>query len=235
MTSKSRRRWPWIVVAAAVLLLVVTGGFVYAYPSVGAIECPRCFGLVKVKDGLYAESGIDQQSLIDAVSTGEQRVAEFYSGRQATPAVLACRTAGCYRRIGGGGERGKAVRSWGLLLSPRGVDPVIAAHELSHVEFHQRLGSHRKAVPQWFDEGLAVVVSDDSRYLKPATEADRCRVQPDGPLPATLAEWLSSAGEEGEYYAKAACAVTRWLSTHSGKAGVLDLIARVDRGEPANL
>jgi hypothetical protein len=83
-----------------------------------------------------------------------------------------------------------------VMLSPRGIDAVIAAHELAHVELHERLGSHAGHVPQWFDEGLAVLVSDDPRYLRPETAVDRCLVASDEALPATLPEWLRAAGAD---------------------------------------
>ncbi|TDC83557.1 hypothetical protein E1193_08290 [Micromonospora sp. KC606] len=47
-------------------------------------------------------------------------------------------------------------------------------------------------VPQWFDEGLAVVVSDDPRYLKSRSADDRCMAPPDGALPQTLDQWLGA-------------------------------------------
>ena len=44
-----------------------------------------------------------------------------------------CLSDDCYRRIGGGRERGIAVLNRAVMLSPRGVNPVIAAHELTHL------------------------------------------------------------------------------------------------------
>jgi hypothetical protein len=107
-----------------------------------------------------------------------------------------------------------AVLNRAVMLSPRGIDPVIAAHELSHVEFHERLGAQRKQIPQWFDEGLAVLVSDDSRYLLAKTAADRCRVASDEELPSTLDAWPSAASADEQVYAKAACRVSRWVGVH---------------------
>ncbi|MEV4473473.1 hypothetical protein ACFFR3_46865 [Nonomuraea salmonea] len=72
----------------------------------------------------------------------------------------------CYRRSG---ERGVAVLNRAVMLSPHGVDPVIFPQELTHVEPHARLRGAE--VPQWFDGGLAVLVSDGPRYLPPATAA----------------------------------------------------------------
>ena len=53
-----------------------------------------------------------------------------------------------------------------LLLSPRGLNAVITSHELTHIELHHRIGSFRswRTIPAWFDEGLAVLVSEDPRY-----------------------------------------------------------------------
>ncbi|OZM81856.1 hypothetical protein [Pseudonocardia sp. MH-G8] len=160
---------------------------------------------------------------VGRVDEGTQRVAEFFGDLRGGPAFLACLTDACYARIGGGGERGIAVLNRAVMLSPRGIDPVIAAHELTHVELHARLGS--ATVPQWFDEGLAVLVSDDARYLQPAGTGDRCRVEPAGPLPETLGDWLHAAGADPQVYAQAGCAVSRLLATHDVHALVAQLAA----------
>lgn len=233
--TRRRRRLVWLAAVLTVLVLGAAGGLAVAYPSVAATTCPRCYGLVALEVGLYAERGLsdaDRQRLIQLRRDADRRVSGFYGGRVSSPTVLACLTEGCYDRIGGGRERGIAVLNRAVMLSPRGLDPVIAAHELSHVEFHRRLGARRDRVPQWFDEGLAVLVSDDSRYLRPAGAADRCLVNTEEALPETLTDWLSAAGADEQVYAKAACRVSRWADAHGGPPAVLDLIARLDRGEP---
>lgn len=228
-----RRRW-WLIAAGVVLVLAAVAVWVTPLRSVAATTCPRCFGLVRVQSGLYAERGLsddERRRLIELVAEANRRVSDFYQGRKSTPSVLACLDAACYARIGGGAERGIAVLNRAVMLSPRGIDPVIAAHELSHVEFHERLGDHRKQVPQWFDEGLAVLVSNDLRYLLPNTTGDRCRVVPDAELPSSLHAWLTAAGTDQQLYAKAACRVSRWADAHGGNRAVIDLIADLNRGE----
>jgi hypothetical protein len=235
MKGRRRRRWLWLLAALCVLVLTAAGVLAFGYPSVAATTCPRCYGLVALQDRLYAErglSGADRQKLIDLYRDANQQVSGFYEGRLSTPKVLACVTDGCYDRVGGGGERGIAVLNQAVLLSPRGLDPVIAAHELSHVEFHKRLGARREQVPQWFDEGLAVLVSNDSRYLLPDKGSDRCRVVSDEPLPTSLSAWLSAAGADQQMYAKAACRVSRWVDANGGNRAVLNLIDRLNHGEP---
>jgi hypothetical protein len=78
-------------------------------------------------------------------------------------------------------------------------------------------------VPQWFDEGLAVLVSDDPRYLRP--EGDRCLVEPAGPLPDTLDGWLTAASADAQVYAQAACAVSRWAAGHDLHGVIADVAA----------
>ncbi|SDM81775.1 hypothetical protein SAMN04489726_3505 [Allokutzneria albata] len=205
---------------------------VLAFPSIAATTCPRCYGLVPVEDGLYAEpdvSDVDRQRLVSLYREANQRVTDFYGERRGRPIVLACSTPECYSRVGGGGERGVAVLGRAVMLSPRGLDPVIAAHELSHTELHARLGSGQ--VPQWFDEGLAVLVADDPRFLLPRTSPDRCRTDTQEPLPQTLDEWLRAASADEQMYGKAACRVHRWAAAHGGPRAVVDLLDRLSRGE----
>lgn len=118
--------------------------------------------------------------------------------------------------------------------APPGLNRVIAAHELSHVELRERLGSAADKVPQWFDEGLAVVVSDDRRYLTPASggATDRCRVRSDEALPETLHDWLAWPSDDGHrLYAVSACRVDRWLAAHGGRRALLALVDRLRQGE----
>lgn len=209
----------------AVLLALVVGVAV-AFPAVAATTCPGCYGLDRVRSGLHVDPGASAEQraqVTEAVDEGTRRVTAFFGDLRGHPEFLACLTDGCYSRIGGGGERGIAVLNRAVMLSPRGVDPVIAAHELTHVELHTRLG--QRSVPQWFDEGLAVLVSDDPRYLRPAGEGDRCLVTPTGPLPETLDGWLHAASADAQVYAQAACAVSRWTATN-------DLRALIAAGAP---
>ncbi|MFI6496087.1 hypothetical protein [Nonomuraea typhae] len=222
-------RWKWIVLVVVAVLGLATGGVAWAYPSVAATACPGCYGLHPTGPGVYMEKGADPSPALATVSAATQLVESFYGRRQSSPRVLICTTPSCYKRIGGGREKGVAVLNQAVMLSPTGLDPVIVAHEMSHVELHARLSGE---VPQWFDEGLAVVVSGDARYLK--STGDPCLAEPSGPLPETLPDWLRAASADSGTYAKAACQVSRWLTAHGGRDGVLRLIDRINAGQPFN-
>ncbi|MEU6779948.1 hypothetical protein ABZ912_12145 [Nonomuraea angiospora] len=227
---RGRRRW---IAGAAVAVLLIAAVVVtaVAFPSVAATTCPGCYGLERLQPGVYAEPGLPpdrRRQVSEVVEQANKRVRDFFGGRKSSPDLLVCLSDDCYRRIGGGRERGIAVLNRSVMLSPRGVDPVIASHEMTHVELHARLDGAE--VPQWFDEGLAVLVSDDPRYLAPT--GDRCLLDSRQPLPVTLDEWLRAASADPQTYAKAACQVSRWVGTNGGKEAVRTLVERLSAGQP---
>ncbi|TYB68747.1 hypothetical protein FXF51_09465 [Nonomuraea sp. PA05] len=229
-----RKLWARALAVLTALLMAALAGVTLAYPSLAATTCPGCYGLTELQPSLYTENNLSdtQKSQIkQTVTEARRRVSTFYGTQTSSPTLLICATQSCYERIGGGQERGIAVLNRAVMLSPKGIDPVIASHEMSHVELHNRLTSGHD-VPQWFDEGLAVVVSDDARYLAPASSGDRCLTAPSGPLPVTLNEWLSSASKDATTYAKSACQVSRWLRDNGGRAALLSLVEHLNAGTP---
>lgn len=167
------------------------------------------------------------------VAASENRVQGFYGTLESKPKIFVCPDEACYQRVGGGRSHGMALIDWAFFVSPRGLDPVIVSHELSHIELHHRTGAvatFRRDIPQWFDEGLAVTISDDPRYLKPAGEADRCLIRSDEPLPTTRGAWVENASSH-DLYAKAACRVSTWLAAHGGAKGVIDMVDHLNAGE----
>ncbi|MEV0389834.1 hypothetical protein [Nonomuraea sp. NPDC050643] len=232
--KRSRKRWARIFAVLVALLVAAIAGVAWAYPSVAATTCPACYGLTELQDGVYTEDNLsDQQEsqVKQIVEQARQLLESFYGSRTSSPILLICLTDSCYNRIGGGKERGVAVLNRAVMLSPRGINAVIASHEMSHVELHTRLTSDLE-IPQWFDEGLAVVASNDPRYLAPESSADRCLVPPTAPLPVTLEQWLSAASKDANTYAKAACQVSRWLHDNQGRTGLMSLIDRLNAGAP---
>jgi hypothetical protein len=217
-----------LAVAAAAMICLV-------YPAVPAAICPSCYGFAPAGDSIYVEADVPEKQVVLAttmVRDARDRVRRFYGTLQGRPRILLCFTDHCYRRFGTG-SRGMALLDRALILAPRGMNVVIAAHELAHIELHSRLGARRtwfKTVPQWFDEGLAVLVSDDPRYLSPNVRAGRCHVAPDVAMPDTRIAWIERARSAG-LYAQAACRVSRWVISHGGPPTVLSLTASIAAGK----
>ncbi|MFC7533038.1 hypothetical protein [Actinoplanes sp. GCM10030250] len=219
----TRRRWIITALTAAALLGAAAGTLALTAPAIAATACPQCYGLSSQGRGLYTErDDAAYRPMIDA-ATG--RIGEFYGGVTVSPRVLICATDACYRRIGGGGEKGRALGRWAMLLSPAGANRTIATHELSHLEFNERLGPARGEIPRWFEEGLAVVVAQDARYLQPD---GGCRLPPAEAKPVTGADWAAEPGDRG--YLRAACVVSTWMAEHGGTPAVLGLVEGLRAG-----
>lgn len=231
------RRWSKRL-AGAVSVLIVAGavGTLWTQPVLAALVCPSCFGFERLSDAIYVErsmSDTERTQFRQAMAQGTERVAHFYGELTAEPTVLACASDACSQRLGGGSSRGAAYWTFALRLAPLGLNPVIIAHERSHIELHRRLGLFKfltGAIPSWFDEGVAVVVSDDPRYLRPAGDGDRCLATTGSSLPQTLPDWLRAAGRQHDLYAQAACRVARWMEAHGGESAVTALVERVRGG-----
>jgi hypothetical protein len=227
-----------LAAATAALALLGTVGTVVAFPFGAATVCPACYGLERLSGNIFVERAAspEQRARVAAVlEQARNRVAAFYGSLETRPRILVCVTDHCYSRIRYAGSRGNALLDLALQLSPRGIDPVIATHELSHIELHHRLGNIRQltgAIPSWFDEGVAVVVSDDRRYLAPADAPDRCLVRSEEMLPAGIFEWKREMGryDSRQLYAKSACRVADWMAARGGAAAVLRLVDGVSSG-----
>ena len=83
---------------------------------------------------------------------------------QSKPEIWICRTEQCYQRLGGGSPIAKSLGSR-IIISPRGQSAGILAHERWHSEFVHRVGLITAyKVPRWFDEGVAVWISQEPRH-----------------------------------------------------------------------
>jgi hypothetical protein len=139
-----------------------------------------------------------------------------------------------------------------ILLSPRGLNWHFLAHEWSHHEIRTRLTFPAWwRLPQWFDEGLAVAISEAPEHseahwrfliasdVRRPTRAELLTYQ-------SLRQWLDAVHRYGEtanldrkarneaevrpVYTAAGHEVRPWLAG-AGSQGLLDLIERLNDGE----
>lgn len=219
----------WVCVVAALLLAGALVGVGRSFASVAGVLAPSLFGMTRISDRLFADPamGSDQRvAVATAVVEARRNVGAFWGSVVAEPTVIACSTPGCYRRLGGGSDRGHTILGH-LVLSPRGLDAVIATHEWTHAELTARVG--RAHVPAWFSEGLAVVASRDPRYAEDAWRRDT----QGGHLAPALGE-MESLGDFLDHrfaYLTGAHEVRRWLS-QVGREGLLKLVDDMKNGAP---
>jgi hypothetical protein len=221
-------------IAAAGLMLLV-----WRVPVLGAVVCAQCYGLQAVAPRVYLESAAgsgEKDRLLAAVTEGRIRVEAALGRMAAQPYILACSSADCDRRLGGKGAAAVADGAFAIRVSPHGIDPVILTHEFTHIAVHERfsaLALHSGALPAWFDEGLAVVISEDPRYLATGREGrERCTRPPRPDLPVSVWEWGRRAGNDRDLYASAACRVLIWMLASSLNFPIGFVIDRIAAGEP---
>jgi hypothetical protein len=247
MSTRGPRHWFWLLVRiAAAVALIGTASLPFAAPTIAAAACPSCYGMQPIGENVFVDAAMSdnaKRNLQNTISAAEIPIATFFGSVSSRRVILACGNEDCETRLKSRLEGAARVRAFAydaggyavIRFSPRGLSRVIIAHELTHVEVHERIGflNHmRGAFPAWFDEGLAVLLSDDPRYLRPGrTAAERCQPTPDGELPSTPLAWDEMAGKSEWIYAKAACEVMRWMDANGGKEGVLSSLAKVAVGE----
>ena len=247
MRAKRPWRWVWRTAGIAVVLIFLSLASVPMWaPSVAAAVCPSCYGMQPIAENVYVNAATPEtqrSALLALMSEAEAPVAAFFGPLSRRRTVLLCNDELCEKRLGGLLEGTGRVRAFAydaagypvLRFSPRGLSATIIAHELTHVEVHKRIGFVNHMIgrlPAWFDEGLAVLISDDHRYIKPGnTAAERCRPAPVGALPVTPFAWGAALGKSPWVYTSAVCQVMLWMESNGGKDGVLAAIAGVGAGK----
>ena len=213
---------------------------VLAMPALAAAACPSCYGFTKLADGIFVDyemSAAKRSTLLSSVSSAKAAITARFGRLSRQPTIVACSTETCDKRLGGKGAKAITYSFPGgsvWRVSPRGLNRTIVTHEFAHVEVHARIGVANHitgTVPAWFDEGLAVIISEDDRYLKRgASAAERCKQSAAPGLPVSPFEWASRAGKSHTIYAGAACAVLHWLEENGGNAGLLAALEEVAHG-----
>lgn len=189
--------------------------------------------LVEIAPHVFVDREVGPEyvsDLLNLVDKARVRVDYFYGELLSRPDILFCSSMACYRKFGGVGlgyTRGNTI-----LISPRGWRAAIISHELSHVELAARLGDMPDIldkVPQWFDEGMAVMVSMAHEFSDEAWE-EACRKGDGSPQLselASMADWNRVTGVNGVNmqlsYGTARQEVARWYAA-AGKKGLQQLI-----------
>ena len=229
------RRTLLLIVLCLAAVLVAIPIFL---PAGAAYACPWCYGLRAVAPGVYLEKSAtdaEQAQFLESLAAAE-RALDFYSKlKTEKPVILACISSSCDQRLGGKGAKARVYGATFIHVSPDGGNATILTHELAHIELHGRMGTNvliSGRLPAWFDEGLAVIISRDTRYLKIESGGElACSVTDTEDLPITLSDWRREAGQKRRpIYAMAACRVLKWLEKQGGAPAVERLAETLRQG-----
>jgi len=209
---------------------------------------PESFGMVSIAPQIYVDPAMEESAraeLAEAINSARQRIRLYYGSILSDPEIIACSTEKCFQKTGGVTARAKAYGASKLLLSPRGQTAPMIAHEWSHAELHTRLNGYfeMNAIPRWFDEGLAVVVSNEPTH----SEAIWLEIQQSGIITPMLSEletrekWMAAVKKYGDtsinveqykvVYATAGHEVRRWYRK-AGRTGLTNLIESIRQNKP---
>ena len=218
-----------MVVGTLVLALVLG----WNVPGPQRLMCPSCFGLKEVAPRLYVDAAAgerDTRRLQAMVRQARRRVAEFFGPLRADPIVVACLTSQCVKLFGDDKASAVAYGWYAIKLLPSGQSVAVAAHELAHAELHRRVGLGgfiRTSVPMWFDEGLAVLVSEERRRARSVSRAERTAVV----AARTYAEWHAHVARVGSGRAyRAALGVVSRIDRRIGRARFRAFVQRLEEG-----
>lgn len=235
---------------ALFLLLVLAALGLQACSTVKSAKLlvPAALDMELIAPRVYVDPKMAEEqrlALSQAIIHARQRIRLYYGNVAADPEIFACATEQCFRQLGGVSARAKAYGTSKLLLSPRGLTVPMIAHEWSHAEFSTRVGGYfaAKDVPRWFDEGLAVLVSNEPTHSEEIWQAMTVAGIVTPPLNEleSREKWLTAVKKYGgdaankeQYkvvYATAGHEVRCWYRK-AGKAGLSLLIEAIRQGKP---
>lgn len=195
-------------------------------------------GMVPVARDLWLDRAAgkgDAAAIRRRIAAAEQGAGLAFGRLGAAPVWQVCVTPACDRRNGMGT---RAMTLGGLVItvsSKAAGDAKTYLHERVHAELHRAegfAGRRRNALPNWFDEGLATVISGSVGY--PAKRG-ACRAFAGWKLPATRAEFAALSKRNGRgagpVYTASACAVLAWLDRGCTPADAVRLL-RAGRSLP---
>lgn len=209
---------------------VAAAGLGALAPGPHRVLLPEAFGAVEIAPRVWTDAPERAGEFLALRDRARDRVAAFFGDRPPDPTLVLCTTTACARAFGIGGN-GLSVADLVVMAAPGGVREGTLAHEMTHSRLHRSMGVGnlvRQPFPTWFDEGLATHVADHPVWRGEITPAHRARVRE----VRRFWQWDDAyrALGVGRAY-RAAAAEVAAIEASAGRAGLRELIARVEAGE----
>ncbi|GBE17407.1 hypothetical protein BMS3Abin15_01252 [bacterium BMS3Abin15] len=211
-----------------------------------AVFPPSWMNLVQISNDVYVEKGMSEalkKVLLTQKMESKRFVIDVWGEIKSKPIIYACESKECAKSFNLSAPAHAVSRY--TILRPEGFTKYLIAHETSHSEVIERAGSflNWKNIPQWFDEGLAVVVGPDPRHNESAWEKI---ISENLPHPSqeelmkihSIKAWNKATHEYNENldyseivvtYATAGHYVRKWYNK-VGRSGLLKLFEKINAG-----
>ena len=228
---------PVILVVVVVLLLQFTqSGYLTTVPYRPAFT--------EISDHVYINQGYagDRQELLEMIKQAEDRVYEFFGGLnyQEDTIFIISDDEKLTRKLGE--DHGTVIVYYPsekhyICISEEYLEIDILAHEITHAELHARLSTRaQKAIPTWFDEGIALQNDYRERY----SEAQWAEQTDNGENAVALedmdtpAEFYAGEAEDRRFrYLNAKHELNVWMAAY-GQQGLLELLEKLNDGADFN-
>lgn len=202
-----------------------------AVPGTHRVIFPESYGLTEISDRVWTDAPGRADELRGLANQARTTVRRFFGDEPPRPTLILCTSRRCARAFGIGGN-GLSIADMVVMVSPGGLTLGTLTHEMTHSRLHRHMGLRnlmRQPFPTWFDEGLATHVAGHPDWSGTITPASRQRVREVD----RFWKWDDAYRElgVGRAYASAAAEVAT-IERVAGRAGLLELIARADAGEP---
>lgn len=241
--SPTRRRTIWRALAAAFLLLLPLMALMAWNQPFVRCQTATWHGMRAIAPGIYVPN--ESAPAFEACSLGismeaRRRVVSCLGSLRSTAPMLFCENTERFRFFSGSAlPLSITLRTPvgdSVVVGPQGMDPVFVAHERIHTELDARVG-HLHAdsrLPFWFQEGLAVLASGDTRFPREEWEV-ACRRLGGAPPLSSLAsaeDFNRIARQSGMLaYGTAYQEVAGWVARR-GPEALRHLLEEVERGHP---
>jgi hypothetical protein len=148
-------------------ILFIGFSYFFAYPQVFRCATIRFARFTEIQAGIYisdSTSATQQEKLISLIKSSRQRLNNFWDTTESKPVIIFCHSPELYEQYGSpnGSPANFFASPLGayVVISPEGLDVDVISHEMCHAELTGRVGwlTMNTQVPQWFNEGLALMV-----------------------------------------------------------------------------
>ncbi len=242
MRSKKKRA----LLAAAVLLILAAAAVVmFQFTHFGyLITVPYRFAFTEIDSRVYVNRNYagDRQELLEMIEQAKDRVRIFFGELhfQDETIFIVCDDEKLTRKLGE--DHATVIISFPaeanyICISDEYLEPDILAHEITHAELRSRLSAKaQKAIPTWFDEGLALQNDYRERY----SEVQWSAQTDNGKKPVALedmdtpAEFYAGEADDRRFrYLNAKHELDVWMTAH-GQQGLLELLEKLNGGADFN-
>ena len=180
----------------------------------------------------------DRQELLGMIEQAKDRVKAFFGELhfQDDTIFIICDDENLTQKLGE--DHGTVIfffpiETHYICISDEYLELDILAHEITHAELHSRLSAEvQKAIPTWFDEGLAL----QNDYREKYSEAQWIEQTDNGKNTVALedmdtpAEFYAGEAEDRRFrYLNAKHELAVWMTAH-GQHGLLELLDRLNGG-----